>query len=133
MQTFLPYSDFVQSARVLDRQRLGKQRVECLQLLKGQWPHHPVAKMWAGHRLALVQYARAVCQEWTGRGYVDNCLKQIETLALDFPQSESSSPAWLGRADFHLAHQSNLVRKKPDHYRQYFPTVPNDLPYIWPV
>ena len=34
MQTFLPYSSFYQSARVLDRQRLGKQRVETLQILK---------------------------------------------------------------------------------------------------
>lgn len=34
MQTFLPYEDFEQTASVLDRQRLGKQRVETLQLLK---------------------------------------------------------------------------------------------------
>lgn len=33
MQTFLPYPSGVKSARVLDRQRLGKQRVECLQIL----------------------------------------------------------------------------------------------------
>jgi len=33
MQTFLPYPDFAQSARVLDNKRLGKQRVECLQIL----------------------------------------------------------------------------------------------------
>lgn len=34
MQTFLPYPDFRQSAKVLDRARLGKQRVECLQLAR---------------------------------------------------------------------------------------------------
>ena len=34
MQTFLPYPDFARSAAVLDRQRLGKQRVEVLQILK---------------------------------------------------------------------------------------------------
>jgi len=28
MQTFLPYPDFARSAAVLDRQRLGKQRLE---------------------------------------------------------------------------------------------------------
>ena len=28
MQTFLPFPQFVESARVLDRQRLGKQRAE---------------------------------------------------------------------------------------------------------
>jgi hypothetical protein len=33
MQTFLPYPDFRKSAEVLDRQRLGKQRVEGLQLI----------------------------------------------------------------------------------------------------
>jgi len=33
MQTFLPYPDFARSAQVLDNKRLGKQRVECLQIL----------------------------------------------------------------------------------------------------
>lgn len=34
MQTFLPYPSFSESAKVLDYRRLGKQRVEVLQLLK---------------------------------------------------------------------------------------------------
>lgn len=34
MQTFLPYPNFNESAQVLDRQRLGKQRVEVLQILQ---------------------------------------------------------------------------------------------------
>ena len=34
MQTFLPYPDFAKSAACLDNRRLGKQRVECLQILK---------------------------------------------------------------------------------------------------
>lgn len=34
MQTFLPYSNFAESAKILDRYRLGKQRVECLQIFK---------------------------------------------------------------------------------------------------
>ena len=34
MQTFLPYPDFAESAKVLDNKRLGKQRVECLQIMK---------------------------------------------------------------------------------------------------
>jgi hypothetical protein len=32
MQTFLPYPDFARSAACLDYRRLGKQRVECLQI-----------------------------------------------------------------------------------------------------
>ena len=33
MQTFLPYSDINESLRVLDDKRLGKQRVESLQII----------------------------------------------------------------------------------------------------
>lgn len=56
VQTFLPYPDFAQSAQCLDRQRLGKQRVEVLQLLKALkgeskgWKNHPAAKMWADRK-----------------------------------------------------------------------------------
>lgn len=35
MQTFLPYADFERSARTLDLKRLGKQRVECIQVVRG--------------------------------------------------------------------------------------------------
>lgn len=38
MQTFLPYPSFDLCARVLDDKRLGKQRVECLQILKALQP-----------------------------------------------------------------------------------------------
>ena len=41
-------------------------------------------------------------------------------------------PKWLGDSDFHLAHQSNLMRKDADHYLQFFGEVPNDLDYVWP-
>ena len=57
MQTFLPYQSFKESAKSLDYRRLGKQRVEVLQLLnsikklknkepvKG-WKNHPARKIW---------------------------------------------------------------------------------------
>ena len=32
MQTFLPYQNFIKSAKCLDYKRLGKQRVEALQI-----------------------------------------------------------------------------------------------------
>ena len=34
VQTFLPYADFERSARALDRKRLGKQRVETIQVVR---------------------------------------------------------------------------------------------------
>ena len=33
MQTFLPFADFAETAAVLDHRRLGKQRIEVLQIL----------------------------------------------------------------------------------------------------
>ena len=51
MQTFLPVTDFEESARLLDSPRLGKQRVETLQVLLALelpeygWHSHPVVTM----------------------------------------------------------------------------------------
>lgn len=129
MQTFLPYSDFTQSARVLDRQRLGKQRLEALQLLRGQWVHHPASKMWRGYEYMLAEYAEATCLEWISRGYKDTCLGKILEEKKRF--SYQCPPPWLGDESFHASHRSNLLRKDFNHYIQFF-DGPTDLPYVWP-
>lgn len=132
MQTFLPYPDFQSSARVLDWRRLGKQRVETLQLLRGGgWRHHPAAQMWRGHSNALVAYGLAICDEWLSRGYADTCRGKI--LEHYDAQSSSAMPHWLGDPAFHAAHRSNLLRKDPIHYGQFGWTEPADLPYLWPT
>lgn len=135
MQTFLPYSNFQRSAHVLDRQRLGKQRVEVLQLLRalcdgGGWSNHPAANMWRGYEQALAQYGLSVCREWIYRGYKDTCFEKIEAYATEY---DPAMPPWLGNADFHRSHRSNLLRKNPAHYREFFSDVPDDLPYVWPT
>lgn len=137
MQTFLPYSSFEQTAAVLDRQRLGKQRVEALQILSvlsgetSAWSKHPAVLMWAGYEDWLISYGEAICESWIELGYKDTCLTKLENYPIfSDPWKE---PPWLGDPDFHRSHQSNLVRKNPNHYRQFFPDVPDDLPYIWPV
>lgn len=134
MQTFLPYADFAESAKCLDRQRLGKQRVEVMQLLKALagettgWANHPACKMWRGSEHHLADYGIAICDEWLSRGYNDSCRDKIIELAKKFPAGRV--PSWFGDEAFHRSHQSNLIRKDPAHY--VFPGVPNDLPYIWP-
>lgn len=141
MQTFLPYSSFVESARVLDRQRLGKQRVEVLQLLKANfgltkgWVNHPAARMWRGYETALTRYGLVMCNEWMHRGYEDTCRDKIRTLAIENGvdlNGETQLPWWFYSQQFILSHQSNLVRKDPEHYRVFFPDVPDNLPYLWP-
>jgi hypothetical protein len=140
MQTFLPFPSLRDSAAVLDRQRLGKQRVETMQIMKtlltgGGWQNHPAVKMWQGYEECLLMYQESVCAEWIGRGYVDTCMsKTQEMYTMDRGMIGGILyPPWFGDDNFHFAHQSNLVRKDPDHYRQYFPEVPDDLEYIWPV
>lgn len=149
MQTFLPYPGFRKSAACLDRQRLGKQRVEGLQILrallnnaKGGWRNHPAVKMWQGHEVALAAYAQAICDEWIRRGYKDTCMDKIldliggRTLNLwhwDDNEDQSSRPSWLGNPNFHESHQSNLLRKDPIWYGKFNWPVPDDLPYIWPT
>jgi hypothetical protein len=133
MQTFLPYSDFTETANVLDMRRLGKQRVEALQLLKGQWPNHPASKMWKNHRESLALYGVTICQRWIDLGYKDTCTEKILALVdedIDF--NEIDYPHWLGDEEFHISHQSNLLRKDFAYYSQFFQNVPDNMPYIWP-
>jgi hypothetical protein len=138
MQTFLPYADFTESAKVLDRQRLGKQRVEAWQVLRtlsGEtkgWSNHPAVRhVRAGCESGLAVYGLAVCEEWISRGYKDSLLPRF---ADSVPRSGLILvPDWLTSAAVHLSHQSNLVRKDPAHYGPLFPDVPDDLPYVWPV
>jgi hypothetical protein len=127
MQTFLPYSDFVKSASVLDYRRLGKQRIEVLTLLKGGWQNHPASKMWKGYQYQLAEYGKAICNEWTRRGYRDNCLTQITELQSRF--TDTGMPPWFGNENFHEAHRSNLIRKDPIYYK--FENTRFGLPYIW--
>ncbi|MGI8613947.1 MAG: hypothetical protein ACR2KL_08425 [Nocardioidaceae bacterium] len=46
---------------------------------------------------------------------------------------EGVDPPWLGDAELHRSHQSNLIRKDPTRYGPLFPGVPDDLPDVWPV
>ena len=139
MQTFLPYPEFGASAAVLDRQRLGKQRVECLQILKALtdptagWNHHPVTNMWRGYEAVFVEYSVAICDEWIGRGYKDTCRDKILAMSPMVADSEMPLPPWLGNDAFHASHRSNLLRKDPEWYGQFGWTEPIDLAYVYPT
>lgn len=138
MQTFLPYSDFMRSALVLDKPRLGKQRVETLQLLKalhGQskgWVNHPASVMWRGYENRLIDYGLMICHVWVDvHGYKDTCAEKIR----DFYDSSKpdSDPPWMGDPLFHESHRSNLIRKDPWFYAEKFPDTEWFLDYVWPT
>lgn len=151
MQTFLPYADFRLSAQVLDVKRLGKQRVEVLQVLNSLdpestsrgWSNHPAVRMWRGHEHALIYYGLVICSEWIGKGYKDTCFSKILTKSgnrssLEELESRYRSatagflPFWLGDDRFHASHRSNLLRKNPGWYGQFGWKESSDLPYFWP-
>lgn len=140
MQTFLPYASFEHTADVLDYRRLGKQRVEAKQILqvldpsysKRGWINHPAVKMWRGYEWALTEYGRIICSEWRRRGYKDSLLPWFEEMQNKHLNQRNQLPVWIDD-NFQLSHRSNLLRKQPDHYRVFWPTLPDNLPYVWPV
>lgn len=145
MQTFLPFPSFDESARVLDQARLGKQRVETLQVLRALvvptygWQRHPVTAMWRGHVPGLAAYGLATVREWTGRGHADTVGPQILEFAPEvagLTQEELADrgllPSWIGDPAVHESHRSRLIAKAPELYRPLFPGTPEDLDYVWP-
>jgi len=124
MQTFLPYSNFSKCAKVLDRQRLCKQRVEVLQILKALnketkgWQNHPITKMWKGYEECLIKYGLAICKEWINRGYKDTCYNKI--LKYSNKTRIYIEPNFIGNEDFHNDYKKILLEKKYSHYSQYF-------------
>ncbi len=149
MQTFLPYESFARSAEALDTRRLGKQRVEVLQIVRAltvaeyAWKHHPATLMWQGYEEALGAYGIEVVRAWRARGFDDTCeatiMEDLTAAGVQPPRtqdelaSEGALPPWLGDEAFHRSHQSSLLRKDPEWYGPRFPDVPADLPYVWPV
>ncbi len=149
MQTFLPFADFAESARCLDMKRLGKQRVEVLQLLTATssadagWANHPASMMWSHHRGALALYGLAVCGEWLSRGYKDTCVgKILAFMPDDFVDhlEDVAMPPWLGDERLHWSHRAALMRKDPYFYGEKMSVVTDKMPfdrdrwgqYFWP-
>lgn len=148
MQTFLPYNSFLQSARCLDQHRLGKQRIETVEILvtlseeQPDWmsdawyarcqahANHPAVKMWEGYEYALADYGVACCYEWMHRGFKDTLLEKIDVFTV---YDEFEYPHWFGEPMFHASHRGNLLRKKPEHYGAFGWTEDPATPYWWPT
>jgi hypothetical protein len=149
VQTFVPHPDFAATARALDQRRLGKQRVEVIQIVRAltvpgyAWASHPAVLMWKGYEEALGRYGLAMCGEWVARGFDDSCAATIVadlraagvTRLRGYEQLRVGGglPPWLFDDEVVRSHRSALVRKDPEHYGPLFPDVPPDLPYVWPV
>ncbi len=136
MQTFVPYADICESGMVLDRARLGKQRVETFQLIRCNldvslgWKNHPAAKRWADNINGLIAYGVAICDAWIARGYKDTCREKI----LSYGEPDASDmPFWWGDERVHSSHRANLLRKDFSHYSQFGWGENPEMPYFWPA
>lgn len=153
MQTFLPYESFKKSAKVLDYKRLGKQRVETIQILnalkalrendlyttdkngkvrKRGWLNHSCTRMWQGHDYWLCLYNIVICEEWISRGYKDTCLDKTVKIFRELPtELIKDKPYWLGDSKLHLSHRSRLAQKDPNHYLPLFEDADMSMEYVW--
>ena len=143
MQTFITDHDMEISAHNLDDKRLGKQRVEalqifeCLMVKETRWKNHPAVKMWKGYEsFLLLKYLYPILHEWENvRGFKNlKCkLKWVryqENYDVSF-YSIIIKPPWITN-EFIEAHRSNLIRKDANFYKPLFPSTKEDLKYIWP-
>jgi hypothetical protein len=159
MQTFLPFTSYYLSARHLDRKRLGKQRVECIQIAKAivdpsyGWRNHLATRMWMDDPRALYLYTRFVVEAWIGRGYRDGgTIGKMEDILGDLIYHGDVYPAWLLDSAYTVprvywqgakgplndspicaSHRAALLFKDPDHYGQFgWPERPA-INYVWPT
>lgn len=132
MQTFLPYSDFTSIARCLDNKRLNKQILECdvlIDLREGvkdnSWKNHPAYRMWFDYPNTLIHYRNVMLKEWMDRGKNSN--RKFRTY-----YSPIIYPDFLYDLRVIQSHRSNLLRKLPEHYKQFGWDDYGIQGYYWP-
>jgi hypothetical protein len=134
MQTFLPLPDFMDTARCLDYRRLGKQRVEAMQILNilsgktqsNAWKNHPAISLWKDNISALKIYCNTMIDEWIRRGYKNTMKKYYIPIDYDSPY-----PDWFGDNDFHSRHRAALLFKNYEWYTQFNWSEEPKIDYRW--
>lgn len=133
MNVFLPYPDYFESIKVLDKKRCWKQVVEAKQLIdailgKGSisWRKHPACKMFMKNVNSLIKYHN-IC--------LDYCIKKhnikvVKSKFIPYVVGTLKNPNWLGDEEFHKVMRQNLTRKNPNHYSQFWTEEPREG-YIW--
>lgn len=153
MQTFLPFSSYKETAKVLDYRRLGKQRVETWQILnvllqlkknpaaKLAWMNHPIVRAWQNYEYQLCKYGIEICKEWVRRGYKDTMLSRFENLLFELAfcwhknkgNLNNHKPKWLKNEKILKSHRAALLFKDFDYYKQFNWKEKPKLDYVWPV
>lgn len=154
MQTFFPFINLVDNAKVLDNKRLNKQILEGYQILKvlsgasptGGWRNHPAVLMWKGHEYSLRTYVRTMVTEANIRGIkTENNVNNLNQLEERYGEDWGTSmPKWFRTEEVkrvNVTHRARLYVKDPIYYEEFREYVdsPLNLPccktcsYYWPT
>lgn len=146
VNTFIVSDDYETTARLLDYKRLGKQRVEAMQIInvlereeRGEinkgWKNHPATKMWRGNVNQLKKYTNVMITEWIRRGY-KNTMKFYSIDETDVESENETDVPWFVKwKPLQYSHMASLVRKDRDFYKPLFkgkyPIVYSLYTYLW--
>lgn len=137
VNTFIIADTPERCAQLLDYKRLGKQRVEGMQIitiLEGKadgHSHHPVVAMWRDHIKALKYYTNCMIDEWIARGYKNTMSRySMESTPITLPW-------WFTCKQLQLSHCCALLLKDPIYYNKIWNVTPDVAPYmkwgyLWP-
>lgn len=100
---------------------------------KSTFVYHPIILMWLSYENALKEYIDAHVDEWISRGFNNNYPK-LSSFDYASKDKDVIKPDFIYDSDFHLRHQSNLLRKNNIFYKSIFPSqsIGDDLEYFWP-
>lgn len=152
IQTWLPLPDFRQSLASLHDEDLERVRWNVLYLLEKfhdveqtELPmhyratvtrlvvHSPIWQMWQGHEVQLAEYGLEACEEFSVRHHGPDPVYELIQFHQESAISENNDmgkPVWFGDVDFHLGHQSALLKLRPAFYRGVF--IDSSHPLVWP-
>jgi len=154
MITFLPYPDFVKSAKVLDTRRLTNQVKETYAIWQATtdpefgWQKHPAVIMWMGYQEALIAYGLAMVKECTARKRYSEFDSFFEyrfnrehtTQEFNNLSTFMELPPFIGDTKFHTSHRNALLVKNPRWYGDLgwveglvALARPPKIAYFWPV
>jgi len=111
--------------KCLDNKRLGKQRVEGIQIRRalagkykrGAWVRHPAVLMWKGYENYLDNYIILACQEWRDRGFMDSVERDLcQEFNTQYNFGIGMPPFVTPRLV--STHRANLYIKDPSHYSE---------------
>jgi len=148
VQTFLPYCNFEESAKSLDKKRCWKQVIEAKQIIEciidensksRRFINHPAIQMWIGYGELLKHYYNIFLKQCLDFHHINTKLEFISNIYswyeydghnLHFYLEKWKNiisiidgicfPWWLGNENFHRSHRSRLLEKNYEFYIEKF-------------